>query len=307
MAVQVLRVPEQLREVPDAPGVYAFLGESGDASPTRQAVYVGKSKRLARRVRSYFRSSGGLYPREGHDRAKLAAIKGCSRVLVVEVGDEVSALILEDLLIHRLDPPLNRTRKPVRKNFLKLTSGAFPKLEHTKRVVADGSTYFGPVGGFQRFRPVLRALNATFRLRTCEHVPSFGCRPPLECGVPQVARLRCVAPCLAATPEEFEKTKREYGRNVDAMRRFFSDPCALLDSLNERVARLAAELRFEEASLLRDRLVALQRLTRGPLLRISGPEELKRVGALAEQVTRLLTVRGAEPAGGVEARRHGPG
>src|SRR5207248_1612322 len=152
------------------PGVYVMSGSAGEA------LYVGKSVDLKRRVSSYLRTPIAL-SRNMHDLMRLT-----ERIEVVPVDSEVEALLLEEQLIGEWLPPFNvqrRRRQPAL--YLRLSrQEPFPRITHVAEPVADGATYFGPFRHATAAARMRSLLAAVLRLRTCTRrlPPARKGRPP---------------------------------------------------------------------------------------------------------------------------------
>lgn len=285
-------------EVPARPGVYFFFGARD------RLLYVGKSKNLQKRVASYFRPISGTGERTRAARAsgalhglqKLHAIQTRARVVYVcYTPTGIEAELLEDYLIKQLQPPLNHTVKPDRKNFLKVTlHEPFPRLEHTKNLAPDGSVYVGPVGGFHRFEPTLRAIRRVFRIRDCEGpVPAVGAEAAhggcLRCADPKVARVACHAPCHAHTEGDRARVEREYAEAVRDLVAFLGgSDTGIFDELESRMRALAAELAFEEAARVKRRIALLRRYHAAPRLEVSSAAHLDALHRFGDQLIDAL-------------------
>jgi DNA polymerase-3 subunit epsilon len=250
--------------LPHAPGVYLFRDGRG------RVLYVGTSKDLRSRVRTYFVSS--------EQRSRMAEMVGLAdRVDAVVCAHPLEAEVRELRLIAEHVPAYNRrSRHPERAVYLKLTVERFPRLSVVRRVLGDGATYLGPFPGGGRAELAMAALHEAIPLRQCTGRLSSRTRRP-ACILAQMRR--CGAPCQGPEGEE------EYGAHVEAARQVMTgDPARVVDTLTARISALARGERYEDAALARDRLAALVRtaaraqrltaLTRLPLLVAARPAEL---------------------------------
>ncbi len=228
---------DQLRMLPDRPGVYLFRDAPG------QILYVGKAVSLKNRVRSYFQAGRGL-------EAKTQALVALVASLEIMVTDsEVEALILENNLIKRHHPKYNiRLRDDKQYPFLRLDMrAAWPRLEVVRRPQDDGARYFGPYPHASAVRETMDVLRRAFPYRTCS---DRRLAQPQPCLYHHIHR--CLAPCIAATSAE------EYRRMIGDLEQFLDGRGeGVLSRLRERMHEAAEDLRFEEAAQLRDRLAAL--------------------------------------------------
>ena len=239
---QVRRKRHLAEHLPHAPGVYLFR----DAQ--ERVLYVGTSRDLRTRVRSYFTSS------ETRSRiGEMVAI--AEQVTHVECATPLEARVRELRLIAAHRPPYNRrSRHPDKVHWLKLTVEPWPRLSVVRRVLDDaddGAEYLGPFSSRRTAEKCLAALHEGFPLRQCT-----GRLPLLPTGTPcALAELgRCVSPCDGSV------TSVDYAALVDSVRDALrGDPARVVAALEERMARLASEERYEEAGVHRDRLAAFVR------------------------------------------------
>jgi len=224
--------------LPSAPGVYRFLARDG------RVLYVGKSKNVRARVRSYF---------YGDERKKIQGMldEVASVDAVFTPGGEAEALVLEARLIARHEPPYNRHGKRWRAYaYLKIDpSEAWPRVKTSHAAhPGDGCVYLGPFPNVARARLAKEALEEAFAVRRCTR--SMGRRTRFApCALADMGR--CQAPCDDRT------TPERYGELVGDLMRSLSSPGELLAALEARIAALAAQERYEEAALARDRLRSL--------------------------------------------------
>jgi DNA polymerase-3 subunit epsilon len=226
--------------LPTVPGVYAFRRQATAAGPG-EMLYVGKSKDIRARVRSYF---------YGDDRKKIEA-------LLAETGEieahpcttELEALVLEARLIRRHAPRYNRRGKAWRRYaYMKLDlAEAWPRLKVVRKVRGPGA-YLGPFRTSHAARLAKEALEEVVPIRRCTTAMGRSTRFS-PCALADLGR--CAAPCDGrVTPERYEGLVR-------SLQHALSSPGGLLAALEARMARLADQERFEEAADLRDRLGAL--------------------------------------------------
>lgn len=231
-------IAEKLKLLPDRPGVYLMKNRRG------QIIYVGKAIKLKNRVRQYFQSS------RNHSAKTLALVSHIEDLETIITANELEALILECNLIKKHHPKYNiMLRDDKTYPYLKLTLNEdYPRLITTRRVVKDGSRYFGPYTSSTAMKETLNLLRRLFPLRTCKHL---GERPCLEYHIK-----RCPAPCAGFVDKE---TYKEMVRSV----------CWFLEgkteeietALTEKMQQLAQKLEFELAGKIRDQLAAIRQIT----------------------------------------------
>ena len=222
--------------LPHAPGVYLFRGRDG------RVLYVGKSKDLRARVKSYFYGDGR---KKVEDLlAQVTAVDG------VRCGSELEALVLEARLIGAHEPRYNRRGKTWRRYaYLKVDPAeAFPRLKVVRAARADGAIYLGPFTTSARARLAKEAIEEVVPIRRC----TAAMRPRTRFAPCALADMhRCAAPCDGRVDLE------RYGELVRHLLSSLRRPDGLLGALEARMGALAAQERFEEAGLVRDRLRAL--------------------------------------------------
>ena len=225
--------------LPSQPGCYLYHRVDGTV------IYVGKAVNLRSRVGSYF-------GRSADKKAKLI-VHEAARLEFIVVPTEVEALILEANLIKQHQPHYNVLLKDDRSYpFLKLTNEPYPMLVFTRRVVKDGGSYFGPYPNSGAVRRVQDLIGTIFPLRQNSGLPMQRRKKPCL----RFHMGRCLAPCIGET------TPEAYATVVGQVRSFLEgrveDTAA---SLRQEMAAAAHRRDFELASVYRDRLDALRRLT----------------------------------------------
>ncbi len=229
-------LPERIKGFPEEPGVYLMKNAEGEI------LYVGKSRSLKDRVRSYFQESR---PRSGRIAMLVSHIHD---VEIIRTKSELDALILENTLIKHHRPRYNvLLRDDKTYPYLRLSwKEKFPRLSITRRVKQDGSLYFGPYANPSALRDTLSLIHKVFPLATCR-IPLE--TPTLERPCVEYQIHRCLGPCSQGltTPEEYRKVAAGVhlflqGKNDD-----------LLTLLHDEMLQLAKALEFEKAALARDR------------------------------------------------------
>ncbi|MBA3586204.1 MAG: excinuclease ABC subunit C, partial [Chloroflexi bacterium] len=232
-----------LRRLPTSPGVYLMKNADG------RVLYVGKADALRNRVRSYFTA-------RGPDDARISRM--VTEVVDVEyiVTDTVSeAYLLESNLIKQHRPRFNiRLRDDKSYPFVKITLGEdFPRIVRTRRLVRDGSRYFGPYASASSVDETLKLLRKIFPFRTCNLDIPEGKRV-LERPCLLYYINRCQGPCIEAIP------KPEYRETIGQIVDFLDgkqEPIA--NDLRHEMAGHSEALRYEQAASTRDKLRAVER------------------------------------------------
>jgi excinuclease ABC subunit C len=230
---------DKLDTLPARPGVYLLKDRHG------KVIYVGKARSLRSRVRTYFRG--------GDERSQVAFLM--QRVTDFDslvTATEKEALILENNLIKQYKPRYNIRLKDDKSYVsVKVTvQDPWPRVLVTRKIVKDGSKYFGPYHSAYSVRETLDTLRKVIPLRTCsDAVFRNRSRPCLEYQI-----RRCLAPCcLAVDRAEYEAHLRE------AMLLLAGKQVELIGQLRRRMLAAAEAERFEEAAHLRDRLRAIEK------------------------------------------------
>ena len=234
---------QTLAQLPDKPGVYLMLGQN------ERILYVGKAVSLRNRVRSYFQESAAHTLRTQHMVERIVDLR------TIVVNNEVEALILEANLIKRHQPPFNvRLRDDKRYPYLKVTNEPFSRVQFTRVVRDDGARYFGPYTNAHGLRELINLVRVVFPLRTCRE-PIDGKR---KRACLQYHIKRCLAPCVGYQSEA------EYDELVDEVVLFLEGRQErLLDRLQRDMQEAAERMHFEGAARLRDRIIAVRRVTEG--------------------------------------------
>ncbi|HEX2152774.1 MAG TPA: DEDD exonuclease domain-containing protein [Acidimicrobiia bacterium] len=223
-------------DLPRRPGVYMFRDRNGTV------FYVGKATNLRSRVRSYF---------YGDERRSVANMMRELRSVDFQVCESlIEAEVTELRLIHSQRPRHNRRSKPPKaSHFVKLTNEAFPRLSLVRTIREDGDCYLGPFRSRRGAETVMLALWDAVPIRRCTNRP--GTRTT-SCAMAQLGVALC--PCDGSL------TQAEYEPVVTTLRNgIITAPEVLLDRLVERMERLAADQRYEDAAAVRDRHRALAR------------------------------------------------
>jgi len=229
-----------IKQLPSTPGVYRMMDASGEV------IYVGKARQLKRRVSSYFR--------KGAHNAKTQALVGQVADLQVTVTHtEAEALILENNLIKEHRPRYNvLLRDDKSYPYIHLsTQQDFPRLSfHRGQRKTEGRT-FGPFPSSGAVRETLNHLQKVFPVRQCRD--SFYRHRSRPCLQHQIGR--CTAPCVGLV------SQADYARDVRHVEMFLSGQSnEVIDELVGRMEQAAADLQYEQAARLRDRITSLRRI-----------------------------------------------
>ena len=237
---------EKVKAFPHKPGVYLMKDAAG------RVIYVGKAKDLRNRAGSYF--------------LKAAAEEQRTARLVLEIRDidfleaesEVDALLLEARLVKDIQPKFNQDLKDDKTfPYLEIhTREEFPRVEFTREPKERGTKLYGPFANASGLRGAIQELQKIFRFRTCKldiHADDQRWqwfRPCLLASIHQ-----CSAPC------NLRISKEEYRKDIRRLQRFLEgEKKPLLVQMRQEMAVASRELRFEDASRLRDQIRLLETL-----------------------------------------------
>jgi DNA polymerase III subunit epsilon len=226
-------------QLPHAPGVYLFQDEGG------RVLYVGTSKDLRTRVRTYFTAS--------ETRSRMGEMVGlATTVHGVECATALEAEVRELRLIAEHKPRYNRrSRFPERVHWIKLTVEPWPRLSLVRQVLDDGADYIGPFGSKRTAERSVAALHEAFPIRQCGG--RMAKRPSLSaCALAEMGK--CLSPCDGSVSAD------DYAAVVGELRTsLLTRPDAVVHSVATRMQALAVAERFEDAGSWRDRLTSFLR------------------------------------------------
>ncbi|MDL2280529.1 excinuclease ABC subunit UvrC [Selenomonadales bacterium OttesenSCG-928-I06] len=229
-------IKEKLKLLPNKPGTYLMKDAKGNI------IYVGKAINLKNRVCSYFRPNVNDAPKLKALRAKIADFE------YILTSSEIEALILECNLIKMHHPKYNISLKDDKSYpYIKLTSKEdFPRIFATRKIIKDGSKYFGPYTNAGAVHETIKLLKNIFPFRSCKTMNPK--RPCLEYHIK-----RCLAPCTGNV------TKEEYNRMIQSLEMFLEGRSDfVVKKIKEDMTKAAEDLKFEEAAQARDRLKAVE-------------------------------------------------
>ena len=225
--------------LPHSPGVYLFRDEQ------QRVLYIGTSRDLRTRVRTYFTAS--------ETRSRMGEMVNlATSVTGIECATPLEARVRELRLIAAHKPRYNRrSRHPEKVHWLKLTVEPWPRLSLVRKIADDGADYLGPFASRRTAEKCVAALHEAFPIRQCSDrlpiVPSRSACVLAEMG-------RCLSPCDgSSTVDDYADLVARVRENL--VRR--SDD--VVDALTARMARLADDERYEEAGVHRDRLASFVR------------------------------------------------
>ena len=234
---------EKLKQIPTGPGVYQFYNKD------EKIIYIGKAKNLRNRVRSYFQKSKHQSPKN------LTMIRHISDLEWIVVRNEVEALMTEANLVKTHRPRYNIDLKDDKSYpFIRITKEPFPQVLLTRKVVSDGSKYYGPFTDVGRLRMTLKALHKVFPIRSCSYFLDE-----------KVIAERKVSLCLdyhikkCEGPCEGLVTQDHYNEMVIRINEFMRGKTKKTENyVNELMQKASKDKRYEEAAIYRDQLDAIR-------------------------------------------------
>jgi len=232
------KLETNLKNLPALPGVYQFLNKNG------KVIYIGKAKNLKNRVRSYFQENPG-------SAKTVVMVSKVEDLQLVVTDSELEALILENNLIKELKPRYNVNLKDDKSfPFIKVTNELFPRIYPTRKVINDGSKYFGPYTDVRSMRGSLRMINQIFKIRSCKldlTEKSIADKKFKICLDYHIKK--CDGPC------ENLITAKAYNEMVDEVIKLLKGKTDdLIKDLKIRMQNAVENLAFEKAAELRDKI-----------------------------------------------------
>ena len=261
--------------LPHSPGVYLFRDEQ------QRVLYVGTSRDLRTRVRSYFTAS--------ETRSRMGEMVNLAATVTgIECATPLEARVRELRLIAAHKPRYNRrSRHPEKMHWLKLTVEPWPRLSLVRKVAEDGADYLGPFASRRTAEKCLAALHETFPIRQCsDRLPITPLKSP--CVLAEMGR--CVSPCDGSS--SVDRYAVLVAEVRDALLRQADD---VVEALTSRMSRLSGDERFEEASVHRDRLAAFVRAS----------SRTQRLGSLSSCAELVAARREDDHRWAVHVVRHG--
>ena len=235
----MLSVDDKLTNLPSRAGVYLMRDKAG------KVIYVGKAKDLRARVRSYFNRADG--------RSQIEfLVKRVGDLETLVTSNDKEALILENNLIKQYKPRYNIRLKDD-KSYLSIkvtTQHPWPRIFTTRKIVKDGSRYFGPFSSAVAARETVDIIEKHFLLRNCtDHNFKNRSRPCLQYEIK-----RCMAPCvLTVDPQEYREQVRQASLFIEGRQH------ELIAELRQRMAAKAEAMEFESAAKIRDQIQAVEK------------------------------------------------
>jgi len=232
----------QLKTLPHAPGVYQYFDVDG------KILYVGKAKNLKKRVSSYFTKN--------HENGKTRVlVKKIASIKHIVVPTETDALLLENNLIKKHQPRYNVLLKDDKSYpWICLKNERFPRIFSTRRVIKDGSEYFGPYTSTKTVSTLLDLIKGLYQLRTCNYDLA---KAKVEAGKYKVCLEYHLGNCKG--PCEDLQTEEDYHDNIVAIREILKGNFKeSLHGFKKQMKAYAVEMHFEDAQRIKDKIDVLE-------------------------------------------------
>jgi len=236
-------ISQFLKTLPSSAGVYQYFDKDDTI------LYVGKAKNLKKRVSSYFHKEHSNY---GKTRVLVSKIE---RIEYIVVDSEVDALLLENNLIKKLQPRYNVMLKDDKTYpWICIKKERFPRVFSIRNVVKDGSEYFGPYSSARAMKVLLELIKQLYQLRSCafnlsdENIEKGKFKVCLDYHIK-----KCLGPCEGLQNEE------DYNKSIAEIRNILKgNTRSIIQPLKEQMQAFAANLEFEKAQELKEKLDALE-------------------------------------------------
>ena len=232
----------QLKTLPNSPGVYQYFDKNG------KILYVGKAKNLKKRVTSYFTKK--------HDSHRIGVmVKKIKEIRHIVVASETDALLLENNLIKKHQPRFNVMLKDDKTYpWICIKNERFPRVFPTRKLIKDGSEYYGPFTSFKTVNTLLDLIKGLYQLRTCNYDLA---EEKIENGKYKVCLEYHLGNCKG--PCEGLQEEAEYNQNIEAIRQIvkgnFKD--SLLQFKKQMKAH-AEKMEFEDAQRIKNKIEVLE-------------------------------------------------
>lgn len=231
-----------VRALPHNPGIYKYLDKSG------KVIYVGKARNLKKRVTSYFVKNHQSY------KTSLL-VKNIHNIEYVVVDSENDALLLENILIKKLQPKYNVLLKDDKTYpWLCIKNERFPRIIYTRQKLNDGSEYFGPFTSVYTIKTLLSLIRQLYPLRTCSLSLSD---ENVKLGKFKVCLEYHIGNCLAPCENKLDETT--YNLWVSGIRKIFNGDLHLVQRyLTDLMKKYASELKFEDAAKTKEKVEIIE-------------------------------------------------
>lgn len=238
------RIREVVSRLPESPGIYRFYSEEGEL------IYVGKAKSIRKRVSSYFNKQAGV------NRKTLRLVSEIRGIEYTVANSEFDALLLENNFIKENQPKYNILLKDDKTfPYICILKERFPRLIYTRKYLPGQGEYFGPYSSVVAMKNVLDLVQKLYKIRTCtlllspENIEQKKFRVCLEYHIGN-----CKGPCEGLFQED------EYKREIEHARHILKGNISIVfNYFNEEMKKAAANMEFERAHALKEKLDTLER------------------------------------------------
>lgn len=232
----------KLRNLPTNPGVYQYKNANG------KIIYIGKAKNLKNRVMSYFHGNN-------HNAKTVALLRKIADIELTVVNSEAEALILEDNLIKQHKPQYNiMLRDDKTYPYVRVTNEEYPRVFKTRKVIRDGSKYFGPYTEIHHLNFMLRLLRSLLKFRSCQKTMT---EQEVEKGKFKVCLNYHIKKCSGACGGFISRS--EYNGNIQSAVHILQGKTHELEvKLREQMIQYSDNLEFEKAGEIHNQLLLLE-------------------------------------------------
>ena len=274
----MFNIEAELKKLPNKPGVYIMHDKDNNV------IYVGKAVILKNRVRQYFRKNNKTARIE-----KMVSLVDHFEYIVV--GSEDEALILECNLIKKYRPKFNVLLKDDKTYpYIRIDiKSEYPTVTMTRRVMADGSKYFGPYASSGSAKEMINFIKEKFQIRQCKNFKNTD-RACLNYHIK-----KCLAPCMRyISPEDYKK-------QIDQIIKLLEGRVEqIISELTKEMNEYSKNMEFEKAALVRDRIQAIERVTEKQKISNISDNNIDVIGLYKNEVScciEMFFVRGSKMIG----------
>ena len=264
----MFNIEEELKKLPDKPGVYLMKDK------TDTVIYVGKAVVLKNRVRQYFRKNNKTARIE-----KMVSLIDHFEYIVVANEDE--ALILECNLIKKYRPKFNVLLKDDKTYpYIKIDMKSdYPSVFMTRKILNDGAKYFGPYASSSSAKEMINFIKEKFQIRQCKTFKNKD-RACLNYHIK-----KCLAPCMKLV------SKEEYRKQIDQIIMLLEGKVSdIIKTLEKEMEDASNRLEFEKAAEIRDRILAIERVTEKQKMSNISENNIDVIGLYKNEVSVCIEV-----------------
>ncbi len=235
-------IQEQLQNIPQNAGVYQYFDKN------RKLLYVGKAKNLRKRISSYFNKK--------HEYGKTRVlVRKIYNIQTIVVASEIDALLLENSLIKKHQPQYNVLLKDDKTYpWICIKNEAFPRVFSTRKLLKDGSDYFGPYTSMRLVKTLLEFTKQLYPLRTCNYVLSQENIQKEKFKVCLEYHIgNCKAPCVNLQNEE------DYQTGIQHIKKILNgDIRSVIKHLQKLMQNFSRNMAFEQAQMVKEKIALLE-------------------------------------------------